>query len=139
LHEPALDESASCAPFFSHDGARVALGAGKTLICVDTATGEELFSVRDEAGFDEAYIFSSDNLYLIGADIRDASDGAVVCAARLETRPAWEITETEGVTVPLEKAHAVYIPSMNEALAKLYSHIRNYDFTRPEKLAFALD
>jgi WD40 repeat protein len=139
LHETALDESASCAPFFSRDGARVALGVGKTLLCVDTATGEEIFSVRDETGFDEAYIFSSDGLYLIGADVRDAKDGEIVCAARLEARPVWEITETEGVIAPLEKAHAVYIPSVNEALAKLRDHIRNYDFTRPEKLAFALD
>jgi outer membrane protein assembly factor BamB len=139
LHEMPLEESASCDPFFSRDGARVALGAGKTLLCVDTATGEEIFSVRDEAGFNEAYVFSSDGLYLIGADVRDAGDGAVVCAARLEARPEWEITGTEGVIAPLEKAHAVYIPSVNEALAELRAHIRSYDFTRPEKLAFALD
>jgi outer membrane protein assembly factor BamB len=135
----SLDESASCAPFFSRDGARVAIGVGKTLLCVDTSTGEEIFSIRDEAATGEAYIFSSDGLYLIGVDIRDANDGEVVCAARLEARPAWEITETEGVTVPLERAHVVYIPSVNEALAELRAHIRSYEFTRPERLAFALD
>jgi hypothetical protein len=139
LHEVPLGGQATTAPCFSHDGGRVAVGAGKYLFCADTNDGRILFSVYDEAGFKDDFSYSEDDLYLLGADIRDAETGEVACSVSLAPQPAWEITGEAGVKIPMGRAHAVYLPSADEALADLRAHIREYAFTRSDRLRFALD
>ncbi|MDR1070891.1 MAG: hypothetical protein LBL37_08945, partial [Gracilibacteraceae bacterium] len=55
--ELPLDGQAAIAPFFSPDGGRVGVATGKTLLCAETATGREIFSVYDETGFTKTYTF----------------------------------------------------------------------------------
>ncbi|MDR1961635.1 MAG: TIR domain-containing protein [Gracilibacteraceae bacterium] len=138
LHEIALNGPASTNPCFSRDGGRVAVGAGKYLFSVDAGSGQVLFSVYDEAGFSADCAFSADGRYLLGAGIRDAATGEVVCVVDLPARPVWEIIGT-GIVIPVGKSHAVYLPSIDEALADLRAHIRDYAFTQVDKLRFALD
>jgi hypothetical protein len=117
----------------------VTIGAGKNLISVDTATGAVLFCAYSETGFNTAYTYSEDGKYLIGADIRDASTGETACSVSLAARAEWEISGTAGVTIPMGKAHAIYLPSIDEVLVDLSAIIREYTFTPADKLRFALD
>ncbi|MDR0434660.1 MAG: toll/interleukin-1 receptor domain-containing protein [Gracilibacteraceae bacterium] len=139
LHEVGLDGQATTAPFFAPEGERVAVGAGQRLLCLETASGKEVFSVYDEAGFERDWAFSADGLYLLGTEIRAAATGEVLCPVPLTPRPRWEITGAAGVTVPVGGGRAVYLPALSEALTELRGLIRQYDFTRGEKQRLALD
>ncbi|MDR1603198.1 MAG: TIR domain-containing protein [Gracilibacteraceae bacterium] len=137
--EIPLDGQAAMAPFFAPDGGRVGVASEKTLLAVETATGGEIFSLYEENGFSGEYAFSADGRYLLGADIRDAATGVVISSVSLAARPLWEIEGTAGETIPVGRAHAIYLPALEEALADLRAHIRQYNFTRVEKLRFALE
>ncbi|MDR1589557.1 MAG: TIR domain-containing protein [Oscillospiraceae bacterium] len=139
LYEIPLGAQATAAPCFSRDSGRVAIGAGRNLISLDTATGRILFSFYDETGFNSDYAYSEDGAYLIGSDIRDAETGELVSPVALEAVPEWELGGGAGVIIPTGRAHAVYLPTPDEAAAELRAHVREYEFTKQDKLRFALD
>ncbi|MDR1065022.1 MAG: TIR domain-containing protein [Oscillospiraceae bacterium] len=143
LHEIPLGDPAATDPCFSHDGARVTVCTAKYLFSADTKTGEVLFTVYDDAGFGQSYgqnyIWSDDDRYLMGADIRDAATGERVCSVPLPAQPVWEITETAGTVIPVSATQAVYLPTVGDAVARLREHIREYEFTRTDKLRYAIE
>jgi WD40 repeat protein len=139
IHEIPLEEQATTLPCFSRDGSRASIGAGKNLISVDTETGDVLFCSYDENGFNTNYTYSEDGKYLIGADIRDASTGEKVCSVSFTVQPEWEISGTAGIIIPMGRAHAIYLPSIDEALGDLSAIICEYEFTQADKLRFALN
>jgi WD40 repeat protein len=139
LQEIPLSSAATTPPCFSHDGTRVTIGCGKTLLTAETSSGQVLYTIEDEDGFATAYKYSEDDLYLIGTDIRAADTGVTLCPTVLPAQPVTEINRALGVKIPVGYGHAVYLPSYGEALAALRACVREYTFTAAEKLRFSLD
>jgi hypothetical protein len=139
LFEIPLGAQATTVPCFSHSGERAVIGAGRNLISVDTATGAISYSYYDEAGFNSDYVYSEDDMYLIGADIRYSETGESASPVALKAAPEWEPRGAAGAVIPVGRAHVVYLPSITEAVAELYVHIREYELTKQDKLRFALN
>jgi WD40 repeat protein len=139
LHEIPLGAQATTVPCFSHSAERVTVGAEHNLISVDTASGRVLFSAYDETGFNSDYAYSEDDIYLLGSDIRRSETGELASPVPLKTAPEWELSGAAGAVIPVGRAHAVYLPAVGEAVAELDAHIREYEFTKQDKLRFALN
>ncbi|MDR1070584.1 MAG: TIR domain-containing protein [Gracilibacteraceae bacterium] len=139
LHEIPLGSTAVTDPCFSHDGGRVTICTENDLFSVDTKTGALLFAVYDDAGFGRDYTWSDDDRFLMGDDIRDADTGERACSILPPSRPVWEIAETAGTLIPAGAGCAVYLPTAGEAAARLREHIREYEFTRADKLRYAME
>jgi len=147
IFEVQLGGTATTAPAFSNDGRRVSVGVGKNLFSIDTSTGEVLYSLYDENGFytdftsaisNPDFIYSTDDRYLLGRDIRYADTGEIL-SPMLLAQPVWEITKTAGLVIPVDRTYAVYVPTIDEVVADLRLIIRSYEYTRAEKLRFSLE
>jgi WD40 repeat protein len=131
--------AAANTPIFSHDGSRLLIGIGEHLYSVNTATGKILFAVYGEGGFGSDYVYSADDGYIVGADIRCAQSGEIVSAVVFAPQWEWEAAGAAGTRIPMGNSRIIYLPSFEEAVAELNGHIRDYAFTRSRLLRYALD
>ena len=134
---------------FSHDGSKVLFAtATGDIRLFDVDRGEEVFSAYDPGDTGFKKFFTNDDRYIYSPNgVRDASTGIKIYTElkNLSVYDIWMSSDNrylyyrcvEGY--PRMVAKAIMLPTLEEAIAAAPLYVKEYEYTREDRLQFALD